>query len=99
MATILGMSKKWVYDHWAELGGSKIGGTIFFTQEGLKNALQRGSEMEGNTETQGIQGKNKALRNQTRSLRVGTGREKSAEKDRLAAGKRHGLINDVGEIP
>ena len=98
VATMLNMGKRWVYDHWVELGGSKIGGTIIFTTEGVYHAISGGQVLEGNTKIQGNQGKNKAMQNQTRSLRVGKNREKEAERDRIASAKRHGLINDDGEI-
>jgi hypothetical protein len=34
------------------LGASRIAGSIFFTMEGLEDALQRGRKMEGDTPTQ-----------------------------------------------
>ena len=99
VAAILGMSKKWVYDHWPELGGSKIGGTIFFTEEGLKNALQRGSVMESYSEVQRHQGQNKVIPYQKRSDRMGESRKGSAERNRIATAIRHGLIDHDGKIP
>ena len=98
VAAMLNMGKRWVYDHWVELGGSKIGGTIFFTTEGVNHAISGGKVLEGNTEIQGNQGKNKAMQNQTRSFRVGNNREKEAERNRIETGKRHGLIDDDGKI-
>lgn len=39
VATYLGRSKKWVYEHALELGGMKIGGPIMFRQADLDGWL------------------------------------------------------------
>ncbi len=39
LALKLGKSVKWVYQHGTELGGKRIGGSWFFTEEGLEHAI------------------------------------------------------------
>jgi len=39
IAIKLGKSKRWVYSHALDLGGKKIGGSWFFTEEGFENAI------------------------------------------------------------
>jgi len=41
IASRLGKSLRWIYDHAGELGAVKIGRLWVFTEEGLKDALQR----------------------------------------------------------
>ena len=98
IAVMFGMSKKWVYDHWAKLGGKKIGGTIFFTEQGVRHALQGGQVLESHTEIQRNPGQNQIMPDKKRSLAMGNSREKTAERDRIEGAKRHGLINDDGKI-
>lgn len=43
----LRVSRAWVYAHADQLGGVRIGGKVFFTEEGLANALQGPGEMAG----------------------------------------------------
>lgn len=87
-----------MYNHWQELGGCKIGGTIIFTKEGVQDAIQRGQTMASNATSQGDQGQNKAVRHKKRSSRMratGTG---PAEKHRIETAERHGLIDDVRKV-
>ena len=45
VAEYFGKSVKWVYRHSKELGASRIGGSIFFTWEGIEDAIQRGQDV------------------------------------------------------
>lgn len=66
------VSRAWVYEHWRELGGTKIGQRIFFTKEGLQSALQRQGEMEG-SRPRGRKAAVGQLRDKTRGQGVGGG--------------------------
>ncbi|GAG79094.1 unnamed protein product, partial [marine sediment metagenome] len=77
-AAMLKMNKRWVYDHWVELGGSKIGGTIFFTAEGVNHAISGGQILAGNATTQRNQGQNQILQYQKRSPGVVANTKKEA---------------------
>ena len=44
ISTRLHKSLKWVYTHAGDLGASRIGRSVIFTEEGLENALQRVKE-------------------------------------------------------
>lgn len=46
VAELLHKSLRWVYLHAAELGAARIGGSWIFTEEGLRDALQRARGME-----------------------------------------------------
>jgi len=69
VSKILGKSLNWVYSNAKELGASRIGGSLFFTKEGIEDAIQRGKAVAGNgngrwkTQDKGIsyQGRGKGL--------------------------------------
>ena len=46
VAEMLAVSVRWVYSNARLLGGSKVGGKLFFTQDGVNHALQRGEAEE-----------------------------------------------------
>ena len=98
IAAMLDMSERWVYDHWRELGGVKIGGTLFFSIEGVNNTLQRKGQMESHTQIQRNKRPDKMVRNQEGGLGMGTSRKGSAEKDRIATAIRHGLVDPDGQV-
>jgi hypothetical protein len=80
-------SVKWVYKHAPELGGSKIGGSWFFTEGGLSDALQRGQQV-----ARGRNHKPKKSGAEVVSLKagrpkVGKGRKGPSDK----SDNRHGL--------
>jgi len=86
-------SKRWVYNHALELGGFKIGGSWFFTEGGLEDAIQtKRWPVAGNGH-----GKRGALKlvteHKKKSCRMGSGRKKAAETIRKDAAIRHGLID------
>jgi hypothetical protein len=46
-------SLRWVYDHASELGGRKIGGSWFFTEEGLSDAISGREKVAGKSDVRG----------------------------------------------
>lgn len=52
VAKRLRVSRAWVYAHYDELGGVKIGRRVFFTQEGLSLDLTRSMEILGGLTTE-----------------------------------------------
>jgi|SRR5208283_4286008 len=93
IAVRLKKSKRWVYDHGAALGGRKIGGSWFFTEEGLEHAIlgqiektvARAGQMEWSATSV-------RLRHQERSRGLGIGKAKGAAQGvRENDADRHGL--------
>jgi hypothetical protein len=88
IAKILNMSVKFVYIHYHELGGFKIGGSVMFTREGFENAIQRAEETQErqNRDQLAWSGKRERISlsskvpNSERSSRVGAGNKKTAKK-------------------
>jgi hypothetical protein len=97
ISTILGMSIRWVYEHAKELGGFKLGGQLFFDQEGIENAIQRGKEMAGKGY---FPGRSLHLNpaDKKRSQRLGNRKDKRAEAGREEEAARHGLARFLGKI-
>lgn len=91
VAKIMRVDRRWVYKHAAELGGSKIGKRLFFTMEGIQDALQRGQKVASGIQTPGAK---IHMFKANKKGRKGMGgiREKEAEATRAAAAKRHGLV-------
>lgn len=85
------MSARWVYDHYTELGGFKIGGTIFFTEEGLIDAIQRGQAVARNSKIQRKKAPNQTVSNKVSRLRVGTKEKEGSEESREGLAERAGL--------
>jgi hypothetical protein len=90
VATRFRKSVKWVYNHAKELGGSKIGGSWFFTERGLSSAIQRGQEVEGQGNGSG-QKIHEVKKDSNRSLRVGSPKEKRTPATRQALAVKAGL--------
>jgi hypothetical protein len=86
----LDKSVKWVYKHAEDLGGVKIGGSWFFTEEGLRDALQRRSKVARKGHDQ-----RKTLHllkgDQRRSKRMGGRPKEGGIEGRAKAATRHGL--------
>ena len=80
-------SVKWVYKHAPELGGSKIGGSWFFTEGGLSDALQRGQSMAGCRNHSQKKSGSESLSIETGRDQVGKGRKKASDE----SDNRHGL--------
>jgi len=53
VAKVFDMSLRWVYTHYRDLGGTRIGRNIFFTEEGIQDALSSGKEMESRSHGRG----------------------------------------------
>lgn len=91
-ARLLQKSLKWVYRNAQALGGSKIGGSLFFTDEGVWDAIQRGQKVAGSGDGQPKTGCTEIIQIKERSRRVGTQlQEKSQERRTLA--QRVGLAH------
>ena len=88
-------SVRWVYRHGFELGGFKIGGSWFFTERGLADAIQRGQKMEGKGYGQWPT-VHEIKRYQKRGRPVGSEKEERAGIRRDAI--ELGLINADGEV-
>jgi hypothetical protein len=84
-------SVKWVYKYAPELGGSKIGGSWFFTEGGLSDALQRGQLLAGSRNNKAQKGSPKDVQAKTRGYPVGKGRKKKA----VESDNRHGLVDPL----
>ena len=89
VANILRKSSHWVYEHYRKLAGVKIGGSIIFTEENLKDAISRGQEMEGGSQIPGAEA-SMPDRNEAQCLKVGKRQEK--EIIRREAAERHCLV-------
>ena len=91
VAGIFGMSPRWVYNHVSELGGFRIGRSIFFTREGVQDAIQRGQKVAGNAQIQRAETSNKDLQDKKGSLTLRKGHGKKRETAREEIAKRAGL--------
>jgi hypothetical protein len=101
IADQLKMSLNWVYRNADALGAVRIGGMWIFTEEGLKNALQRTDQAERemghglqSQEAGELPGRHEILQNQKRSYRMGTKQRKGIETIDENP-NRHGFINDL----
>lgn len=90
-------SVDWVYSHFQELGGFKVGGLIFFTQEGLNNAIQRKQEMASRGETRRSQDY-KVIQHAKRSRRMGDSGKELAKEDFEAKARRYGLDEFLRQV-
>ena len=90
VASRLRRSEKWVYDHAGELGAAKIGGTLFFTERGLEDAIQRGQEVARGRHIRREKVPGTAS-NKACGWRVGKSETQGDEEGREGAAKRHGL--------
>lgn len=77
IAARLHKSVRWVYDNGGALGGVKIAGSWFFTQEGLENAVmgQAAGNLDGTGKVQRAKTSSQ-LPNKKRSQRLGGPKEK-----------------------
>jgi hypothetical protein len=91
IAALFGKSLKWVYKNAAELNGSKIGGSLFFTREGIANAIQRGQLLAWGGHNKAQKGSSKVVQIKTGCRKVGGRRAKATAE----AANRHGLDNDL----
>ena len=81
VADMLKASTSWVRLHFVQLGGFKIGSKIFFTEEGISNAIQRLQELESNRYSQ-RRTMDVYARHKTRSKRVGNKEKETTESNR-----------------
>jgi hypothetical protein len=92
ISVLLKKSLKFVYVNAVELGGVKIGGSWIFTQEGFKNALQRGRQMAGKGNFQG-RAVHKSTQNKKSRNSLGNRKAKGAQEGRKALAERAGLAH------
>ena len=90
VASLLRRSEKWVYDHAGELGAAKIGGSIFFTEWGLEDAIQRGQEVARSRHIRREKAPGTAS-NKACGWRVGKPETEGTKEGREDAARRHGL--------
>lgn len=91
ISAIFNRSEQWVYNHSRELGGFKIGGSLFFTLEGLEDAIQRKRSLAGSGDDQEKENRAKDIQIEARRRRMGATIEGEAEKYRNEAAERHGF--------
>lgn len=92
IAEIFGKSERWTYNHAAELGGVKIGGSWFFTKEGLDAVLrEKAQKIQGSRQVQnGTVHSN--LPDKARGRGMGNRKKKRAQREsRKEHAKRHSL--------
>jgi hypothetical protein len=78
-------SRKWIYAHGIELGGVKIGGKWFFTEQGVRDALQRRNEMASSNQAgRGSDSTEARLPAQKRRGRLGKANPTGVERRALA---------------
>ena len=93
VATYLKASTSWVYAYAPELGGAKIGGTWFFTEEGVDDALSKWQEMASTYHASGAEAY-KTVRDEKGSSAVGKRKTKKTQNLRKLAAE-HGLADLV----
>lgn len=92
MAQRFGMSARWVYDHAYELGGFKVGGTLFFTEKGLSDAIQRRQAMACHSKIQKPKITNATVSDKGRRSKVGNAEKERGENVRKNLAKRAGFV-------
>lgn len=96
VAQYLRMSTSWVYKNWQELGGRKLGGSLFFP--GKENLYERlfckRQGMEVRLHPQGDQVHRNLVQNQSQGKNRRGVKKKGAEQPRTGTGSpnRHGLL-------
>lgn len=94
VAGIFKRTTRWCYMHYMELGGVRIGGSVFFTKEGLAYALQRGYEVESVNHAE-RRAPVMPERYERRNKDVGSRRkiaDSERRKEAVERAERHGLI-------
>ena len=83
VAEMMKVSTSWVRLHFVQLGGFKIGSKIFFTEEDLRNAIQRRCELASNRHIR-RRAMDITTKHKTRSKRVGNKEKAGIENSREA---------------
>jgi len=95
LSQFLHKSESWVYKHWKQLGGKKLGGSLFFPEkEDLYERLfGRRKGVEIRLHSKGGQTNRSLVPNKTTSKECGRGKEERTKKSRTADDdpNRHGL--------
>ena len=96
VAQFLHKSESWVYKHWRELGGKKLGGSLFFKgKEDLYDCLFCKQEgMEIRLHSQGDQTHGNLVRNKTEGKKSGSRKEGKTKQSATVAtdANRHNLL-------
>jgi len=96
VALFLHKSESWVYKHWKELGGKKLGGSLFFQgKEDLYECLfcrQEGMEIRLHSKRKQANGS--LVRNKTEGKKSGSRKEGGTNKSATVASdpNRHNLL-------
>lgn len=93
VAVMLKKAPKWVYNHADKLNGRKIGGSLFFTTEGVLDAIQRSRKVERGYKNQRETGETAVFPFKKRCGNMGAGRGQEAEDEREALARRAGLTH------
>ena len=91
VASILKKAPKWVYNHADKLGGRKIGGSLFFTMEGVCNAIQRQGRLARRGQGGREEGGAEVVPIKAGRFRVGKDDAESLESERETIARRAGL--------
>jgi len=95
VSQFLHKSESWVYKHWKQLGGKKLGGSLFFPEkEDLYERLfGRRKGVEIRLHPKGRKANRCLVSNKTTSKKCGRGKEERTKKSRTADDdpNRHGL--------
>ena len=88
LSAILRKSERWVYLHAIELGGAYLGGSWFFSESEVENAIQRGKDVARRRKNQRQEDSPKVgFLTEKRRCRMGAQRKREREE----AARRHGL--------
>lgn len=91
VAEYFNMSKRWVYNHAEDLGGFRIGRSIFFTWEGVQDAIQRGQIVAGNSKAKGDETPNKKVSEVMRRKKMRKRNDFGSQKARKELAERAGF--------
>ena len=100
VALFLGKSQSWVYKHWRELGGRKLGGSLFFprTEDLAERIFGQGKGVEIRLHPEGNQAHGSLVRNEETSnkghdkgQRGGAKPDKARDEIYGTDPKRHGF--------
>jgi hypothetical protein len=88
-------SVSWVYRNAASVGGKKIAGSWFFTEEGVKDAISRGKEVPCSSNNRRTE-THKAVRYKKGSAGMGIGHQKESEEAENP--DRHGFASALQSV-
>jgi hypothetical protein len=98
IAQRLKKSERWVYTHADELGGAKIGGSWFFTEGRIEDALQRKRKIQGRGNLPRQEGGDKTVFAKGGCKGMGNQNKKEIHENRQAAAERHDLVRFLHKV-